>query len=139
LRHRISIGDVHGSEPIAALLKEPVMTLAFPAAEEEDVAAILYTSGTTGQPKGVVLCNINIVHSALHYTFAMKLSRGDRSIAVVPLSPITGYIAHVAAMTCCAGALILMPRFKASEFISLARREKMTHVVLVPAMYADLA
>jgi acyl-CoA synthetase (AMP-forming)/AMP-acid ligase II len=65
----------------------------------------------------------------------MALTERDRSIAAVPLSHVTGLIAHIATMARCAGALVLMPSFKAADFLALAARERMTHTVLVPAMY----
>jgi acyl-CoA synthetase (AMP-forming)/AMP-acid ligase II len=101
---------------------------------EEDTAAILYTSGTTGRPKGAMLSHLGIVHSALHYELGMGLGGGERSIAAVPLSHVTGLVALVATMARCAGALILLREFKAREFLALAAREQMTHTVLVPAM-----
>lgn len=103
--------------------------------DEEDTAAILYTSGTTGRPKGAMLSHLGIVHSAMHYETGMGLTRADRSIAAVPLSHVTGLVALIAAVVRCAGTLIVMPAFKAGEFLALASRERMTHTVLVPAMY----
>ena len=105
------------------------------AVEEEDTAAILYTSGTTGRPKGAMLSHLGIVHSAMHYERAMQLGPAERSIAAVPLSHVTGLIASIATMARCAGTLVLLPAFKPADFLALAARERMTHTVLVPAMY----
>ena len=51
------------------------------------------------------------------------------------MSHVTGVIALIAAMVRAAAALIVMPEFKAAEFLELAARERMTHSLMVPAMY----
>jgi acyl-CoA synthetase (AMP-forming)/AMP-acid ligase II len=127
LPHRIAIDDFE------TLLENPAGE-AVPV-EEEDTAAILYTSGTTGRPKGAMLSHLGIVHSAMHYELGMGLTAAERSIAAVPLSHVTGLIALIATMARCAGTLVLLPAFKAADFLALAARERMTHTVLVPAMY----
>jgi long-chain acyl-CoA synthetase len=102
---------------------------------EEDVALLVYTSGTTGSPKGAMVTHLNLVHAAMTYENCMLLTSSDRSIAAVPLSHITGIAALL--MTCvrCSSTLILSPPFKAADFLSLAAQERMTHTVMVPAMY----
>jgi acyl-CoA synthetase (AMP-forming)/AMP-acid ligase II len=102
---------------------------------ESDIAAILYTSGTTGKPKGAMIAHINLVHAAMVYEQTMQLRSGERSIVAVPMTHVTGLTALIAAMARCAGALIIMPEFKAEAFVALAASERMTHSVLVPAMY----
>ncbi|MDE2455091.1 MAG: acyl--CoA ligase, partial [Burkholderiales bacterium] len=135
LRVRIAAGgDCAGSEPFAALL-EGAAAPAPAAVAEEDCAAILYTSGTTGRPKGAMLTHLGLVHSAMHYQIAMALGPEDCSIAAVPLSHVTGLVALIATMARCAGKLCIMPAFKAADFIALAERERMTHTLMVPAMY----
>jgi acyl-CoA synthetase (AMP-forming)/AMP-acid ligase II len=124
---RISVSEFHKLQGKAAASPAPV--------NEEDTAVILYTSGTTGRPKGAMLSHLGIVHSAMHYASGMSLGERDRSLAAVPLSHVTGLIAHIATVARCAGALVLMPAFKAADFLALAARERMTHTVLVPAMY----
>ena len=136
LQHRIAIGDgaTAGFEPYATLrtgkpIREAVLS------GDEDVAAILYTSGTTGLAKGAMLTNLGIVHSAMHFGRAMELSEQDRSIVSVPLAHVTGSIAIIAALVGAAGTVIIMPAFNAAAFLQLAARERMTHSVLVPAQY----
>ncbi|MEM7430241.1 MAG: AMP-binding protein, partial [Pseudomonadota bacterium] len=71
-----------GGEPYEALAAEgPVAPV---AVDEEDCAVILYTSGTTGRPKGAMLTHINIVHSALHFAYSMDFEAGDRNLLAVP-------------------------------------------------------
>ncbi|TAL02102.1 MAG: long-chain fatty acid--CoA ligase [Rhodospirillaceae bacterium] len=102
---------------------------------EEDVFAILYTSGTTGKPKGATVAHVNVVHAALIYEHTMALGEGERSIVAVPMTHITGISGMVAVMARCAGTLIIMRDFNAQDFLALAEVERMTHTVLVPAMY----
>ncbi len=104
-------------------------------AGEEDTAVILYTSGTTGRPKGAMLTHLGIVHSSLVYEHCMGLTAADRSLAAVPLSHVTGLIANVTCTVRAGGTLIIMPAFKAADFLALASRERMTQSVMVPAMY----
>ncbi len=102
---------------------------------EEDCACILYTSGTTGNPKGAMLTHFNIAHSVIHFAATLKLDHQDRAVMAVPASHVTGLVALIALMVHVGGTLVIMPEFKAATFIDLVAREKITFSVLVPAMY----
>jgi acyl-CoA synthetase (AMP-forming)/AMP-acid ligase II len=135
LRIRVALGgECEGSEAFARLLHHGAAGPAAPVAEE-DTAAILYTSGTTGRPKGAMLTHLGIVHSSMHYQIAMGLGRDDCSIAAVPLSHVTGLVALITTMVRSAAKLVILPAFKAAEFLPVASRERMTHTLMVPAMY----
>jgi long-chain acyl-CoA synthetase len=102
---------------------------------EEDTAMILYTSGTTGRPKGAMLAHCNVIHSAAVFVSCMQMTAADRSIAAVPLAHVTGVVANIMTMVRCAGTLIIMAEFKAAEYLKVAARERVTYTVMVPAMY----
>jgi acyl-CoA synthetase (AMP-forming)/AMP-acid ligase II len=102
---------------------------------EEDTAMILYTSGTTGRPKGAMLAHCNVIHSAMIFVSCLELTASDRSIATVPLGHVTGAVANVITMVACAGTLIILAEFKAAEYLKVAARERVTYTVMVPAMY----
>ena len=102
---------------------------------EEDTAIILYTSGTTGRPKGAMLTHLNIAHSLLHFQHCLRLGPGERALLAVPASHVTGVVAILLTTWHARGCAIVMPEFKAREFLELAARERMTYTILVPAMY----
>jgi O-succinylbenzoic acid--CoA ligase len=105
------------------------------AVNEEDTATILYTSGTTGRPKGAELTHLSIAHSVIHFTTIYGLDENDRCLLAVPMSHVTGVIALIDSMMYCAGTLIIMRSFKAADFIELAARHRMTYTLMVPAMF----
>ncbi|HEY0877211.1 MAG TPA: AMP-binding protein [Zeimonas sp.] len=127
-------GAVGSSEPFVALEAAAPLREAAPRGEE-DPAVLLYTSGTTGRPKGAVLTHLNIVHSVVHFVAGMRLAEEDRSLLAVPASHVTGLIANIASLAGCGGTLVIMPSFKAADFLALAARERITHSLMVPAMY----
>jgi long-chain acyl-CoA synthetase len=134
LRARIALGACEGSEDFAELLSDAPLPDPVPV-QEEDTAVIMYTSGTTGRPKGAMQTHLGIVHSSMHFQIAMELGPQDCTIAAVPLSHVTGLVGLITTMVRSAGKLVIMPAFKAADFLTLAARERMTHSLMVPAMY----
>ena len=121
-------------EPFEQLKRHGAVAAA-PEIAEEDTALILYTSGTTGRPKGAMLTHLNLIHSVMHFEACMRLTCDDRSALAVPASHVTGVVAVIATMLRIGGAVILLREFKAATYIRDAAVERVTYTVLVPAMY----
>jgi O-succinylbenzoic acid--CoA ligase len=135
LRLRISVGAAPGAVPLADVDEGTADAPPAAAVRESDTAVILYTSGTTGHPKGAMLTHLNIAHSVLHYEACMRLQPDDRSALAVPASHVTGLIAIIAAMVHVGGTVVIVPAFKAPDFVALIARERISHTLMVPAMY----
>ena len=134
LRWRVSFDGCSDALNFESLLAAQPRQQAAPV-QEEDTVVILYTSGTTGRPKGAMLSHLGIVHSCMHFQHSMGLGPNDCSIAAVPLSHVTGLVALITTMLHAAGKLVILPVFKAPLFLQLAEREQMSHSLMVPAMY----
>lgn len=135
IQHRFSVGGRDdGARPFESLLIDTASP-AHVQVNEEDAAVILYTSGTTGKPKGAMLTHVNIAHSVMHFEFCMELTPSERSIIAVPASHITGLVANILTMIRTAGCILILREFDVEEFLKIAARERMTHTLMVPAMY----
>ncbi|MDH3741698.1 MAG: acyl--CoA ligase [Hyphomicrobiales bacterium] len=138
LEHRYCTdGEDRDSRAFSKLLERSNPTSPRPRLAEEDVAVILYTSGTTGLPKGAMLTHLNIIHSVMHFALCMELRSGhhERSLLAVPASHVTGLVANLLTMLYVAGCNVILETFDTRVFLELAARERITHTIVVPAMY----
>jgi long-chain acyl-CoA synthetase len=106
-------------------------------AEPGAPAAICYTGGTTGLPKGVMLSHGNLLSNARHNLIATKHHRGDRFLHACPMFHAAG-IANVFACTWVGAEQVVLPRFDAEAVLKTIERERISHIALVPTMLAML-
>jgi long-chain acyl-CoA synthetase len=104
----------------------------------DDIAHLVYTSGTTGNPKGAMILHRNVAFNAEVYRVWMELGPEDSILAVAPLFHITGLVAHLATAFWTGIPLILFHRFDAAEAIRLARKWKGTMTVAAITAYIAL-
>jgi len=105
-----------------------------PERDADGAAAILYTSGTMGKPKGVCLSHRNLVATAAAVNEALGLGADDVVLVAVPLFTVFG--ASVVAGAVAAGAtVVLAERFDAAESAALMARERVTVCHGVPTMF----
>ncbi|SFU84311.1 class I adenylate-forming enzyme family protein [Pseudoduganella namucuonensis] len=116
-----------------AAVQEPVF-----ADGARQAAALIYTTGTTGLSKGVMLSHRNLLFIAAVSSALRGLAPGDRVYGVLPISHVYG-LASVMLGTLYAGAcLYLQPRFSVEALLRALRHDRLTIVQGVPAMYARL-
>jgi fatty-acyl-CoA synthase len=112
----------------------------YPEIDERQAASLCYTSGTTGNPKGVLYSHRSVCLHATASLFVdnLGLSRRDRALVIVPMFHVNAWgIPYAAAL---AGADLLMPdRFLQAEALARAiERERPTVAGCVPTIFADL-
>lgn len=107
-----------------------------PLAVDEDAACcILYTSGTTGKPKGAVLTHFGIVTNCIGSEAALGLRQGESMLLSVPASHVTGLLLVILLAVRVSGKIVIQRTFKAVRFLELAQRERMSFAIMVPTMY----
>lgn len=102
---------------------------------EEDIAFIMFTSGTTGTPKGAMGTHMGMIHSAINYVKVFRTDPGDRTLLVVPLFHVTGLIGQLIHMIYVGGTTVLMREYKTELMIELMSRENITFTFVVPTIY----
>lgn len=106
-----------------------------PKLHNDDLAVILYTSGTTGKPKGAMLTHKNLYSNAKDVADYLTINGDDRMIAALPMF-------HVFCLTVClnaplmnGGTVLIMPKFSPQELFEMTARQQATVFAGVPTMY----
>jgi long-chain acyl-CoA synthetase len=116
---------------------EPDTELA--ATEEGDTAVILYTSGTTGKPKGAELTHLNLHRNAqIASETTCEVKRGDIALGALPLFHSFGQTVSMNASMRVGATLTLLPKFDPGEALEIMQRDGVTHFYGVPTMYGAL-
>ncbi len=103
--------------------------------QEDDPLFIMYTSGTTGLPKGAVGSHFGIIHSLINYESAFRLTSDTRTLIAVPLFHVTGLIGQLLLMAKVGGTAVLMRRHKTNEYVDLLFDHKISFLFNVPTIY----
>ncbi|RYB94519.1 long-chain fatty acid--CoA ligase [Nocardioides oleivorans] len=131
---------IEGTETLGQALKDQLPIFETVEVDGDDTAVILYTSGTTGQPKGAELMHRNMVSNALSSDalFGADAENPDTLLCVLPLFHSFGQTVIQNAGFAFGGTVVLLPRFEAGPALALMDREDVTFFAGVPTMYWGL-
>jgi long-chain acyl-CoA synthetase len=135
VRVRVGTGEP-GAITFEALPADPPLQAV--DTDREDVAAILYTSATTGRPKGVMLTHANVVSNTYATVHHLRMTAEDRGLCALPLFHCFGQNFIMNALVAAGGTLVLQERFVPAEFLAAIAGHRITLLYAVPTMYIVL-
>ena len=133
---RIALDDARGTMPFDALRRANAAGFA-PQASAEDGSLILYTSGTTGKPKGVPRRHRHERAAALAHVAQNLYRHGERTLGVMPLYHTMG-VRSLLAMALVDGLFVCVRRWNARLALDSIAAHRLTCLYLVPTLYHDL-
>lgn len=127
-------------DPDATQILDPetLPDTALPEVIETDDALLMYTSGTTGKPKGCVLSNRSVCAGGEYTSSAHELTAQDRVLCAMPLYHINGQIVTAVAPLVHGGSVVMPHRFSVSGYWEMVARYQCTWINVVPTIIAYL-
>jgi acyl-CoA synthetase (AMP-forming)/AMP-acid ligase II len=113
---------------------EPLSAAELPPVSPGDDALLMYTSGTTGVPKGVLLSHQNVVAGGEYTMAAHALTEQDRVLCALPLYHINGQIVTAVTPLVSGGSVVIPHKFSATNYWQLATSHGCTWLNLVPTI-----
>ncbi|WP_406089508.1 long-chain-fatty-acid--CoA ligase [Streptomyces sp. NBC_01013] len=126
---------IAGAQTLTAALAGRSADFETVATEPDDTAVILYTSGTTGRPKGAELSHSNLMLNVLTCHKVFGEVEHDVHLVALPLFHSFGQVVQMNAGLASQATLVLLPRFHASSALALMQRHAVTFFAGVPTMY----
>ncbi|MGH9066473.1 MAG: class I adenylate-forming enzyme family protein, partial [Acidimicrobiales bacterium] len=111
-----------------------------PAPVSTDLFVLMFTSGTTNRPKGVMHLHANLLDACRRYVDAFGLGPDDRWLIVSPLTHLTAFgIAFLGGALAAGSAVILLEAWDPAQALELVEAQRVTHFVGAPPMLVDVA
>ncbi len=143
IRKVFVIGEAEGAVTFASLLGDASAETPVEAPEKispkEDVAALPYSSGTTGFPKGVMLTHWNLVAMLRQLEASESFSQDDTMVCVVPMYHLYGLHVVVNQGLSQGATIVTLPRYDLDQFLRVLEQYKVTIAPLVPPLVLALA
>ncbi|MFC4024069.1 class I adenylate-forming enzyme family protein [Oceanobacillus longus] len=103
--------------------------------DEEDAALIMYTSGTTGRPKGAILSHVNIIHNLMVYQDVCKTNATMKTIIAIPIFHVSGLIGQFLHVFYVGGTSIILEHYKNDDYIEEIIKHKANSLSNVPSIF----
>ncbi|HWI71468.1 MAG TPA: AMP-binding protein [Baekduia sp.] len=134
LRHVVVVADEPGlaQDGVVTLaeLERPSRGYVAPTLAPDDLAQIIFTSGSTSRPKAVMITHANLLHSGERQSSMRALDDGERCLTALPWFHVNCQCVTVLAALAVGGTAILLERYSASRFMEQVRRHRATQVTL---------
>jgi fatty-acyl-CoA synthase len=101
----------------------------------KDPLLIMYTAGTTGDPKGAVLTHENVLFGAIHSLLGYGVNRSYKSLVVAPLFHIAALAASVIPVIYAGGSIVISSFYNAADILRTISSEKINYMFAVPVMF----
>ncbi len=121
------------------LARIPDGSIADPPITPDTLALLVYTSGSTGQPKGVMLDHANLSAMAASLRRHIELGSDDQALLVLPLFHVNSLCVSFLAPISAGGSVSILERFAPGTFLDAVQRYRPTYFSAVPAIFARLA
>jgi fatty-acyl-CoA synthase len=135
VRRALALSAVPGWEPLPDLLANRGRLAAPVHPRSDEVAVIMYTSGTTGRPKGAMLTHGNLFWNNVNALLSFDVSQDDVSLVAAPLFHIGGLNVTTLVTLQKGGQIVLMPAFDPGQALKLIAEYRVTTMFGVPAMF----
>jgi long-chain acyl-CoA synthetase len=106
--------------------------------DRKDTAAILYTGGTTGIPKGAMLSHANLLTSTLNVAHYERSTEKDRALCFLPLNHVFAQVHITLSTVYSGGGLIVQQAFELEKAVATIERQQITKFYAVPTIYIRL-
>jgi len=127
-----------GVTTFGMLIKNQATAAELALRNPDDTAVILYTSGTTGKPKGAELTHANIAMNTASSQIILRFTADDTQLITLPLFHSFGQVVQMNAAVQSGGTMVLVPRFDAGLVLTTMLERKVSVFVGVPTMYIGL-
>ena len=128
---------VHAIDPDASGFERGSATAPVPISPESP-ALLMYTSGTTGVPKGALLSHANLIHAAEAVVSGHRLTPDDRVLSSLPLYHVNGQCIATLSPLRAGGSIVMPHRFSVSQWWTLVERYRPTWLNMVPTIISYL-